>query len=544
MENFYMYCRKSSEDKDRQVQSIEDQEKVMEQIAKARNLKIIKIFKESQSAKKPGRPEFAKMLEGIRRGEASGIITWKLDRLSRCPIDGGDICWMLQQRVLKKIVTSDREYNSNDNILMMSVEFGMANQFIIDLSKNVKRGMNSKCEKGWKPGLAPIGYINELQDHTIIRDLERFHLVRKMWDMMLTGMYSAEKIGKIANEEWGFRTIKRKKSGGKPLARSMVYKIFNNPFYYGEFVHNGETYKGKHEPMVTKEEYDIVQKLLGRNGNPRASKREFAFTGLLQCGECGCAITAEEKNKFMEKQCKIKRYIYYHCTKKRNHKLPKKCRQKSIEIENLEEQIAQFLSQIKVSDRFMKWVQKYLLQSTEEEIKDRESIRKNLEKQIKKQTQRLDNLIKLKIDPDNTDGELLSDEEFKSQKNEIVKQKKSLQKSFEGLDDRQTQWVDIAEKTFHFCQIAGEKFENGSLQEKRVILGCIGSKIILKDGKLSIRPKKVFRVISEPPQSEETEMRRFEPLEKGLNKPKKSTVLAANLAWLGWRDSCPRYAGS
>ncbi len=160
MEDLYLYCRKSSEDKDRQVQSIEDQRKIMEKLAKDRGIKIVRVFEESQSAKKPGRPEFAKMLAGLRRGEAIGIVTWKLDRLSRCPIDGGDICWMLQQRVIKRIVTSDREYNSNDNILMMSVEFGMANQYIIDLSKNVKRGMNSKCEKGWKPGLAPIGYIN------------------------------------------------------------------------------------------------------------------------------------------------------------------------------------------------------------------------------------------------------------------------------------------------------------------------------------------------------------------------------------------------
>ena len=278
--------------------------------------------------------------------------------------------------------------------------------------------------------------------------------------------------------------------------------------------------------------YDVVQKMLGRKGNPRATKREFAFTGLLECGECGCSITAEEKSKYMERKREIRRYVYYHCTKRRNHKLKQKCRQKSVEIENLEEQIANFVSRLKVSDRFMAWVQKYLLQSTNDEIKDRESIRKNLEKQIKQHTKRLDNLIKLKIDPDNTDGDLLSDEEFKSQKNDVVKQKKALQKSLERLDTRQSEWIDMTERTFRFCQVAGEKFENGTLKEKRSILGCIGSKIILKDGELSIEAKKVFKALEEPPSKKSDENRRFEPLKKRTTKADSGTFSTDNLAWL------------
>jgi site-specific DNA recombinase len=166
----------------------------MQGMAKTRGIKIIEIFEESQSAKSPGRPKFSEMIERIHKGEAQGILTWKLDRLARNPIDGGNIIWMLQNGTLQRIVTSDREYYPHDNVLMMSVEFGMANQFILDLSKNVKRGMKAKYEKGIRPTLAPLGYLNDKIEHTIITDPERFSLIRKMWDLMLTGGYTPEKI--------------------------------------------------------------------------------------------------------------------------------------------------------------------------------------------------------------------------------------------------------------------------------------------------------------------------------------------------------------
>jgi len=194
MEKYFLYCRKSSEDKNRQVQSIDDQVNAMTQIAAKRGLEISGVFKESASAKQPGRPIFNSMMERIHKGEANGLIVWKLDRLARNPIDGANIGWMLQQGNLKNIVTNDGDHHQGDNVLMMSVEFGMANQFILDLSKNTKRGMVSKCEKGWRPGVVPQGYLNnkyrDKGEKDIINDPDRFGLVRKMWDLMLTGAYT------------------------------------------------------------------------------------------------------------------------------------------------------------------------------------------------------------------------------------------------------------------------------------------------------------------------------------------------------------------
>jgi len=100
------------------------------------------------------------MLQRISDNEAEGILCWKLNRLARNPIDGGSINWMLQQGIIKHIRTHDRNYFPTDNVLMMNVEFGMANQFVIDLSTDVKRGLRNKVKMGWLPGVAPPGYLN------------------------------------------------------------------------------------------------------------------------------------------------------------------------------------------------------------------------------------------------------------------------------------------------------------------------------------------------------------------------------------------------
>ena len=176
---YFVYARKSSESEDRQVQSIDDQVNRLKQVARAVDLKIADIITEAKSAKKPNnRPLFTEMLRRLERGEASGILCWQLNRLSRNPVDSGEIQWLLQQGIIKSIRTPDREYLPEDNALIYAVESGTANQYIIDLKKGVRRGLQSKLEKGWMPGSAPLGYLNtktEIRgENYIVKDEERF----------------------------------------------------------------------------------------------------------------------------------------------------------------------------------------------------------------------------------------------------------------------------------------------------------------------------------------------------------------------------------
>ncbi len=120
------------------------------------------------------------MIGRIEDGESDGILCWQINRLSRNPVDSGRISWLLQKNIIKSIQTYDREYLPGDNVLIFSVDAATSNQYVIDLSKNVKRGLETKLTKGWLPNLAPSGYLNDQLEKTITKDTERFNLVSKM----------------------------------------------------------------------------------------------------------------------------------------------------------------------------------------------------------------------------------------------------------------------------------------------------------------------------------------------------------------------------
>src|SRR3989338_5920383 len=245
---YFIYARKSQEAEDRQIQSIDDQLNKLKEIVKRYDLKVVDVFKEAKSAKDPDkRPLFEEMMKRIEKGEASGIICWELNRLSRNPLDSGKISLLLRDGVLQSIRTYTREYKSDDNVILYNVETGMADQFVRDLKRNTNRGLESKAGRGWLPSLAPTGYVNDIPTRTIKKDLERFHLVRKIWDMMLSGNYTPPQILEIANKDWGFRTFRGKNHGGKELSNSSIYRIFTNQFYAGILKYNEKEYPGKHE---------------------------------------------------------------------------------------------------------------------------------------------------------------------------------------------------------------------------------------------------------------------------------------------------------
>ena len=123
MTNYFLYVRKSTDIEDKQVRSIEGQLGVLRALAKAEGLNVVGEFIEKQSAKIPGRPVFNEILTRIEKGEAQGIVCWKLDRLARNPVDGGQISWFLQRAIIQHIQTHDRSYRPTDNFMLMSVEF-------------------------------------------------------------------------------------------------------------------------------------------------------------------------------------------------------------------------------------------------------------------------------------------------------------------------------------------------------------------------------------------------------------------------------------
>ena len=295
---YIIYCRKSTEGEDRQVLSLDAQERELRELAVKYNLEVVGAYRESKSALHTGRPITAQVIKEIKSGRADAILCWKLDRLSRNFKDSGEIIHYLQTSVIKEIRTYEAIHVPSDSVYQILFTLGQANQSSRDLSVNVRRGNREKLAKGGLPGVAPFGYLNDKADKTIVINKKTEPYVKRMFELYANQNKSYGEISDILFSE-GLRT-----KTGRKVFKSMVQKVITSKFYMGIIEREGKLYQGIHESIVSKELFEKAQKVTSDKSRPRPSKLFFPFRGFLKCASCGCALTSSVK----------KGHHYYYCT--------------------------------------------------------------------------------------------------------------------------------------------------------------------------------------------------------------------------------------
>lgn len=467
---YFLYCRKSTESEDRQVLSIESQrQEALKAYADRPDITIVEVLEESRSAKAPGRPVFDAMLARIERGEADGIMAWHPDRLARNSIDGGKVIYLLDQKHLKDMRFSTYSFENNpQGKFMLSIIFGYSKYYVDSLSENVKRGNRTKIDRGWRPSQAPAGYLNELVNKTIVPDPDRFLLVRRIFDLALTGAYSLNDIVK-QTMSWGLTTRQCKRRGGKFLSVSMVHRMLTNPFYCGVIIWHGQSYPGAHEPMVTQAEFDRVQAHLRRPMKAVPKKYIFPFTGFVRCADCGSAITAEHKTNRYGSQ-----YVYYHCTGKSRDL---RCKQSAIRAEALEQEFLAFIQGLILPPRIHAWALSELEGSRAEQVAERHAQLSALQQTAATLEREKGNLTTLRL------RELVDDKEFCRERKRIDEELRRLSQSREIVEDGKS-WIEPAETVISACSRMVFWFQDGNIETKRRILNAVGSNPVLKDKKV------------------------------------------------------------
>jgi site-specific DNA recombinase len=315
---YCLYARKSTESDEQQALSIDSQVKEMTDIAERLKLNVITIKRESHSAKDSGqRPVFKELLEEIRDGKYDGILTWAPDRLSRNAGDLGSVVDLMDQRKLIHIQTYGQTFSNSPNekflLMILCSQAKLEND---NKSINVKRGLRARVEMGLWPCRPPTGYTKYKridQKCESVIDPVRSPIIKQMFEKIGHDGWSGRKL-----YHWLKDDIKFKTENNMPLSLGNLYKILENHFYYGRFEfpkQSGNWYNGAHEPIISKDLFDLVQsQIKSQILQPRSEQKEFAFTKIMTCGLCGSGITADEKFK-RQKNGNVHRYVYYKCTR-------------------------------------------------------------------------------------------------------------------------------------------------------------------------------------------------------------------------------------
>ncbi len=317
---YCLYARKSMEAEERQALSIDSQVKEMGDVAVRDGLTIVAIRTEAHSAKDSGeRDVFNKILEEIKIGKYNGILTWAPDRLSRNAGDLGRLVDIMDDHFLKEIRTYNQRFTNSPNDKFLLMILGSQAKLENDNKGiNVKRGLRALVERGGWPGMPPLGYkaTRKADGRGKLRiDPVRGYVVKLIFEKAAEG-WAQRRIRNWLKEELEFVS-----PGGKFIPQSGVQRVIYNTFYYGEFEYpkgSGNWYKGNHNPLITKELFDKVQREVEKRKHlKRIIRKNFAYVGLMKCGKCGSGITAEEKFKHL-KDGSVSRYVYYGCTRVRN----------------------------------------------------------------------------------------------------------------------------------------------------------------------------------------------------------------------------------
>ncbi|MDO8512413.1 MAG: recombinase family protein [bacterium] len=346
---YCLYARKSSESDELQALSIDSQIKEMLEMAKRDGINVVDIRKESHSAKDSGqRPEYMRMLADIRGKQFNGVLTWAPDRLSRNAGDLGILVDLMDQGLLHEIRTHGQNFrNSPNEKFLLMILCSQAKLENDNRGLNVKRGLRAKCEMGYRPGVSPLGYLNNRYpkkgQKKVELDLVRAPLIKQVFEKVAYEGYSGHKILHWLNNETDFTT-----RSGKKIVLSTIYIMLRDPYYYGQFEYpreSGKWYQVGHESIITKEVFDIAQENLGTFQKRTSGTKEFDFNKLIKCGSCGSGITPEEKFKNISDGTR-RRYVYYHCSQGKRVA----CKEPYIREEELLNQLLSLIDNINVDE--------------------------------------------------------------------------------------------------------------------------------------------------------------------------------------------------
>jgi site-specific DNA recombinase len=374
----------SSEEQEKEGYSIPSQQKLLRTYAHARNFDVVREFVDVETAKRAGRTGFGEMLAFLKRSASCRtILVEKTDRLYRnlkdyVTLDEFD----LEIHFVKENFVLSRDSRSTEKF-MHGIKVLMAKNYVDNLGEEVRKGLLEKAEQGIPPYRVGLGYRNVEGTNgrrTIEPDPVTAPIVRRMFEDYATGKYSLAELAEMAKSEGLF--------AGRETDRvtATIHLILTNPFYYGEFRHRDKLFRGVYLPLVSRDLWEKVQATLKERGTrkPRRMTHDLAFSNLVRCGHCGCALVGEIKKG---------RYVYYHCTGYKG-----KCPEPYVREEVLEAKFSEILRCLTFDDEVLGWVKEALRQSHVDERQFHRDAIERLQAEYNRLQRRVESAYEDKLD--------------------------------------------------------------------------------------------------------------------------------------------------
>lgn len=406
------------------------------------------------------RPGWNKLQEQMEAGKIKVVITKSLSRLGRSNFECSYFLdYYFPENNIRYIAIQEQIDTGNGE--NTNNEYAALNNFINekysrDLSKNIKRVYRMKQQSGEYMGGIPVyGYKKDPNDkHKLIIDEDAANVVKDIFNKYLElqsqsavmkyltdskvpipEVYKGTRRGVKAKHpyEWNYHTIR---------------SILRNQMYIGDMVQNVHIKKsfrekkiikndkenwviveGTHEPIIDKETFEKVQKILDANYRQPTPEYQRTFKGLMFCHECGHLIgvgNPKRDNRPIEKQ-----YVYTYCNYYRKNSSYNKCTPHTMNYNNLEEQLLSIITN--VCDKYINLV------GYDDLIENRKKTLTTYTTDLEKKVSRLEidlKTIDLKIEKLYMDrlDDIITPDTYKKLTDKFEEQKNTMQKQIDELN--------------------------------------------------------------------------------------------------------------
>jgi site-specific DNA recombinase len=470
---YFIYTRKSTDTEDRQVRSLADQLAELRELARKEQLEVVDVFIEKQTAKIPGRPIFAEMLERIEKGEASGVLSWHPDRLARNSVDGGKVIYLVDTGKITDLKFPTFWFDATpQGKFMLSIAFGQSKYYVDNLSENIKRSYRQKLKSGIWPHKAPLGYLYDKKLKSLAVDPAVAPLIKKTFEAYATGSYTLSALRKIMGE------LGLLSHTGKELSISNYQYLLKNTLYHGLIYSGGEFYEGKHEQIITKKLFDTCQEVMTQKSKPQheGDLKPYVYRGLFRCAECGCCLTIETQ----------KGHNYLRCTKRKGP-----CSQKYVREEAMTEMIKEEIRKVSLSDEVADWL---IAKVEKEKVEGDNSSKDQVQKvnvDITAVDSKLEKLMTAYLE------NALTLPEYQGTKNKLVTEKQVLKDKLTAFERSTTNRFEPVINFLNDCKQAAILAKSSDATKIRSFFQKVGPNPLVRDRALVFSPRAPFAFVSE-----------------------------------------------
>lgn len=295
-----IYLRVSTDTQAQEGYGLDVQYGAIKRYVEAYDVKNVFIFADDgYTGMNEVRPAFSRMSRLMSEGRVKFVITYSLDRIGRTQ--------MIILRFLKEQCEAAKcdFYAVKDNVDSRSKQtYGILISILSIFAEFDHDAIISKLTSGriqrakegyWKGGgLPPYGYRYSKKDGELRVFEDEAEKVKKVFEIYTTTSYSPKKIADIL----GLSSDKA------------VFNILKNRIYIGEVFYRGESYNGRHEPIIKRETFELAQNIL-KSRSVKRGRSVYLLSSLLVCGECGGKMRYMRWGKDKVKDLKIICYSFF-----------------------------------------------------------------------------------------------------------------------------------------------------------------------------------------------------------------------------------------